>query len=265
MERITKPDGTTISYDKYGSGPPLVLVHGSFSDHITNWQECKDLLAERFTVYAMARRGRGESSVTSGHTLDDESDDTVGVLRAVGEPAFILGHSYGAVCALRAAVRAPETISKLVLYEHPKQGLFTHEIVDPLEAFAARKDWDGLVESFMRMLEVPQEEIDEIKTTPFWSVWITDAPATLNDLRAVQHLRFNAEDYRSLTMPVQLIVGSESPRENYVTDPLAAVLPNARVTTLEGTAHEGMTMVPEQFVAKVSEFLLGVPAPTSGR
>ena len=221
------------------------------------------MLAERVTVYAVARRGRGESSVTSGHTLDDETADTVAVLRAVGEPAFILGHSYGAVCALRAAVRAPETIARLVLYEHPKEGLFTREIVDPLEAYAERGDWNGLVENFMRILEVPQEEIDEIKTTPFWKVWTDDAPATLNDLRALVRLRFNAEDYRSLRMPVVLIIGSESPRENYVTDALAAVLPDARIAALEGTAHEGMTMVPEAFVAAVSGFLLGVPARAS--
>jgi pimeloyl-ACP methyl ester carboxylesterase len=263
MERVQSADGTTVSYEKYGSGPALVLVHGGFSDHVTNWRECKDLLAKRFTVYAMARRGRGESSVTSGHSLEDEMNDTVAVLRAIGEPAFLLGHSHGAVCALGAAVRTPQSVAKLVLYEHPKEGFVTPNVVAGLEAFAARGDWDGMVESFMQMLEVPQEEIDEIKTTPFWSVWIEDAPATLNDLRAAQHLRFNPQDYSSLTMPVQLIVGSESPRENYVTDPLAAVVPNARITTLEGTAHEGMTMVPEAFVAAVSGFLLGVPARAS--
>jgi pimeloyl-ACP methyl ester carboxylesterase len=232
-------------------------VHGGFSDHLTNWQECKDMLAERFTLYAMARRGRGETSVTSGHSLEDEMDDTVAVVKEIGKPAFVLGHSYGAVCALGAAVRAPDSIARLVLYEHPKQGLFTREVVDPLEAFAARNDWDGLVETFMRTLEVPQEEIDEIKKTPFWSVWTTDAPATLNDLRALTKMRFDAEDYRSLTMPVLLIIGSESPRENYVTDALAAVLPDSRIVSLEGTAHEGMTMVPEQFVEKVTQFLLG--------
>ena len=37
MQRITSPAGVTVSYDKYGSGPPLVLVHGSFSDHNANW------------------------------------------------------------------------------------------------------------------------------------------------------------------------------------------------------------------------------------
>jgi pimeloyl-ACP methyl ester carboxylesterase len=257
MERITTPDGTTVSYDKYGSGPPLVLVHGSFSDHVTNWQACISLLADRFTVYAMARRGRGESSVTTGHTLEDEMNDTVAVLRNVGAPTFLLGHSYGAVCSLGAAMRAPETVAKLVLYEHPIENWVTRDVVQRLERFAQRDDWDGLIEAFMRHLEVPQQEIDEIKTTPFWSVWIVDAPATLNDLRALVALRFNAEEYRFLTMPVALMIGSESPRRNYATDALAAGLPNAEILTLEGTAHEGMTMVPEQFVEKVSHFLLG--------
>lgn len=81
MQRIKTPDGTTISFDKYGSGPPLVLVHGGFSDHITNWQECKALLAERFTIYAIARRGRGDSSATEGHSVADEASDVVAVLR----------------------------------------------------------------------------------------------------------------------------------------------------------------------------------------
>lgn len=257
MERITALDGTTISYDKYGSGPPLVLVHGSFSDHVTNWRECRSLLADRFTVYAMARRGRGESSATTGHTLEDEMSDTVAVLRTVGEPAFLLGHSYGAVCSLGAALRAPDRVAKLVLYEHPIENWITRDVVQGLERLARRQDWDGLVEAFMRHLEVPQQEIDEIKTTPFWSVWIVDAPATLNDLHALVALRFDARAYRSLTMPVALMIGSESPRQNYVTDALAAALPNAQILTLEGTAHEGMTMVPGQFVEKVSHFLLG--------
>jgi pimeloyl-ACP methyl ester carboxylesterase len=256
MERVKSADGTTVSYERYGSGPPLVLVHGSFSDHITNWQEAKDLLAERFTVYAVARRGRGESSITSGHSLEDEMNDTVAVVRAVGEPAFVLGHSYGAVCSLGAAVRAPESVKKLVLYEHPDEGFVSPEVLDRLEPFAAKEDWHGLVEAFMQTLGVPQAEIDEIKTTPFWDVWIKDAPATLNDLQALRHLRLHLADYRSVTIPVGLMIGSESPRANYATDALAGVLPDARIITLEGTAHEGMTMVPEQFVNKVSEFLL---------
>lgn len=38
MQRIPSPAGAMVSYDKYGSGLPLVLVHGAFSDHKTNWE-----------------------------------------------------------------------------------------------------------------------------------------------------------------------------------------------------------------------------------
>ncbi len=50
MEKVTSADGTTVSYERYGDGPPLVLVHGSFSDHATNWEHVKPLLETRFTV-----------------------------------------------------------------------------------------------------------------------------------------------------------------------------------------------------------------------
>ena len=263
MQRIKTPDGTTISFDKYGSGPPLVLVHGGFSDHITNWQECKALLAERFTIYAIARRGRGDSSATEGHSVADEASDVVAVLRQIAEPTFLLGHSYGAVCSLNATRQYPVGVGKLVLYEPPRPDTLTPEQISLLLTFAAREDWDGMVEAFMGMQQVPPEEIKEIKKTPFWDVWIADAKATLNDLRALTRWAFRSGDYASLTMPVQLLIGSDSPRELYATDDLAAVLSDVRITTLEGTAHEGNTMVPEQFVEKVSEFLLGVTANAS--
>jgi hypothetical protein len=48
--RVTSPGGVTVSYDRDGSGPPLVLVHGSFSDHRTNWEFVKPLFETRFTV-----------------------------------------------------------------------------------------------------------------------------------------------------------------------------------------------------------------------
>jgi pimeloyl-ACP methyl ester carboxylesterase len=176
-------------------------------------------------VHAIARRGRGETSATEGHSVADEVADVVAVLRAIGEPAFLLGHSYGAVCALGAAAGYPEGVRKLVLYEHPTDQAITGENVARLEAFAAREDWNGLVEAFMAMLEVPQTEIDEIKQTPFWDVWTSDAKATLNDLRALVRHKVDVEQYRSLTMPVQLIIGSESPRDLYITDALASCPP----------------------------------------
>ena len=89
MQRITTPGGTEVSYDRYGSGPTLVLVHGAFSDHETNWEFVKPLFGKRFTAYAVARRGRGETEATEGHSLGDESRDVVAVLQSIGEPVFL--------------------------------------------------------------------------------------------------------------------------------------------------------------------------------
>jgi pimeloyl-ACP methyl ester carboxylesterase len=56
---------------------------------------------------------------------------------------------------------------------------------------------------------------------------------------------------------VLLQIGSESPRDLYVTDALAAALPNARIEVLPGQAHEGMTTAPEMYAESVTKFLLG--------
>ena len=69
--------------------------------------------------------------------------------------------------------------------------------------------------------------------------------------------KFEAERYHTLDMPVLLQIGSESPRDLYVTDALAAVLPNASIGVLAGQAHEGMTTAPGTYAEAVTRFLLG--------
>ena len=256
MERVASHDGTVISYDRYGDGPPLVLVHGGFSDHNTNWTYVKPLLQEQFTVSAVARRGRGETDATDGHALADEAADVAAVVQAVGDAVFLLGHSYGALCALDAAALVPDRVAKLVLYEPPWPNIVGTDVVTRLEQLGEREDWDALVETFMTdVLQVPWDEVTAIRRTPDWATWTADARATLHDMRAVVGHSFVPERYRTLTMPVLLLVGSESPRELYVTDALAANLPDVRVVALEGQAHEGMTTAPELFVETVARFL----------
>lgn len=260
MERITTSNGITVSYVEYGSGPSLVLVHGGFSDHQTNWQEVAPMLRDRFAVTAVARRGRGETSATTGHGIMDEAADVVAVLREIGEPVFLLGHSYGALCALEAAARYPAGVRELVLYEAPNPDIAPAEDVARLEAFGARADWDGMVQVFLdEVLQVPANDIAALRASPGWEIWTSDAAASLHDLRAVVAYRFDVNRFRGLEMPVLLLIGGESPRELYLTDALAAALPNARIHVLEGQAHEGMTTAPEQFVEAISEALLGAP------
>ena len=225
MQRISSPTGTTVCYEKYGSGPPLVLVHGAFSDHHTNWEFVKPLFEKQFTVYAVARRGRGETDATEGHSLEDEGSDVAALIQSIGEPVFLLGHSYGAQTALAAAEspgpRAQAGALRAGLAAHRRE-----EALAPLEELARAGDWDSFAVTFFRdQLFVPVEELDELRATELWPPIIADAAASLGILRALSRYDFKAERFRELRIPVMLQIGTESPRDLYVTDALAAVLP----------------------------------------
>lgn len=256
MHYLSSPAHVTISYEKYGNGPPLVLVHGSFSDHETNWEFVKPLLEQYFTVYAIARRGRGKTDATEGHSLEDESMDVVTLIQAIDEPVFLLGHSYGAQTALAAAAHVPHRVRKLVLYEAPWPHIISQEALAGLEALAHVGAWDEFTLTFFRdVLFVPVDELDDLRKTELWPPIIADAKASLRDLRSLSQHNFDVESFRSLPVPVLLQFGTESPRNLYVTDALATVLPNVRIEALPGQAHEGMTTAPQLYAETVSRFL----------
>lgn len=100
MNRIISKDSTPIAYQQSGKGPPLVLVHGTTADH-TRWAPVLQPLEEHFTLYALDRRGRGESGDADAehYSIEREFDDVAAVVDSIGEPAYLLGHSYGALCA----------------------------------------------------------------------------------------------------------------------------------------------------------------------
>jgi len=255
-ERIKTPDGITVSYTTYGRGPTLVLVHGGFSDDATNWEFVKPLLEDRFTICAVARRGRGETDVTEGHSLEDEARDVAAVIETLREPVFLLGHSYGAQCSLAAAALVPSRVRKLILYEPPGTATIRPDTLRRLEDLAAKAAWDEFAFSFFRdSLQVPEAELESVSATDLWPPIVGDGRASLGDLRAIARYDFKPERFKQLTCPVLLQIGSESPRRLYATDALAAYLPDVRIETLAGQAHEGMTTAPEMYAASVIRFL----------
>jgi pimeloyl-ACP methyl ester carboxylesterase len=257
MQRLKSPNGIHVSFRRYGGGHPLILVHGSFSDHETNWGLVEPYFASGFDTYAIARRGRGLTDRTVGHHLRNEVIDTVTVIASVGEPVYLLGHSYGALVALEAARTMPKAVRRLVLYEPPWPEAITDGKLPRLETIASTGDWDAFAASFFAdCLGVDQGEIEQMRSEEsIWNPILADAPASLNDLRALDRYRFRPERFESLPMPVLLQTGSESPTGLYVTDALAAVLPDSRIDQLPGQAHEGMTTAPELYAESVSRFL----------
>ena len=81
-------DGTRIGYRRLGSGPAVVMVHGSVSTH-TDWMPAARLLSDRFTCFAMDRRGRRGSGFGHGpYSIEREYEDVCAVLDAAGRTPY---------------------------------------------------------------------------------------------------------------------------------------------------------------------------------
>ena len=114
---VQSADGTPIAFECAGAGPSLVIVHGGTGDR-TRWTPLFPLLAPHFRVCAMDRRAHGASGDAPSYSLLKEVEDVIAVVEAQPRPVFVLGHSFGAVCAFEAAFHTTR-IEKLALYESP--------------------------------------------------------------------------------------------------------------------------------------------------
>src|SRR5215471_17537852 len=117
MEIIWSKDGTTIAAWRSDVGAPLLLVHGTTADH-TVWTPVRVALERHFSVWTLDRRGRGSSGDAAAYALERECEDIAAVIDAIGGAVHVLGHSFGGICALEAALLTPN-IGRLILYEPP--------------------------------------------------------------------------------------------------------------------------------------------------
>ncbi|MEV0741217.1 alpha/beta hydrolase [Streptomyces sp. NPDC050549] len=113
---IADSDGTSIYYERHGSGPAILFVHGSGGHHTAWWQQVA-ALREEFTVVTVDLRGFGKSD-SSMPEFDgqDFPGDVVAVLDQEDlADAMLVGQSIGSVAALRAALLRPERVGSVVL------------------------------------------------------------------------------------------------------------------------------------------------------
>ncbi len=92
---------------------PVVLSHGMW-DHARSFAAFAPLLAPHFRVIAVDARGHGDSGWADNYTWLTDVFDIITVLRWVGRPVFLVGHSKGGGQATDAARLLPDAVVKLV-------------------------------------------------------------------------------------------------------------------------------------------------------
>ncbi len=262
METVTSKDGTEIAFKRTGSGPPLLLVHGSAGDH-TRWElfDVRPALAQHFTVYAMDRRGRGGSGDADNYKPDLEFEDIAAVVNSIDEPVTLLGHSYGAFCALGASL-ITDNLRNLILYE-PVFAVGDHQFVSPdviteLKAVMDKGDKEQLLILFMKKVaRISHDELEVLRSAPGWQRRVDAAHTLLRETEEPTRYTFNPEQFAEMTTPTLLLAGSESPAFfKEVTRVTSNQIPNNRIKTFEGHGHVAMNTAPELFIETVIDFAL---------
>lgn len=262
MEKVTSRDGTTIAFTRRGSGPPLVLVHGTTSDH-ARWDGVSPRFEDDFTVIAMDRRGRGGSGDADTYEVAREGEDVVAVIEAVDDPVYLLGHSYGGVCALEAALLT-DRISKLVLYEPvvpnpPHRIIYRSELVAKAQALLDEDRREEALEVFAReALGMPDPDWETYRKSPVFPRRVAMAHTLYREMDIDRIYEFRPERFGGFSIPTLLMVGSESPSLfHHAADAVRKALPDLAYTELAGQQHIAMDTASDLFADTVKGFLLG--------
>jgi pimeloyl-ACP methyl ester carboxylesterase len=236
-----------------GKGPALVLVHGSMCDH-TALDALVAELRRDFTTFAMDRRGFGASPDTDDYSAEREFDDVAAVVEAVaarkGGSVVLFGHSWGASCAIGAALRS-RAIRLLLLYE-PSLGLrYPRDLLDRIEAQVAAGDAEGAILSVLIGLGgLTDEQADAMRASPMWPARLATAPTIVREARIEDGWVHRAGEFDDVTAPTIFLAGAESPPElAEVTRQCAAAIAKARVHMLEGHGHFAYRTHPAEIAA----------------
>jgi pimeloyl-ACP methyl ester carboxylesterase len=266
---------------------PIVLCHGMW-DHARSFATLAPLLAERYRVIALDARGHGDSQWGDAYNWLAWVSDIIALIRSLERAVYLIGHSMGGGQATDVARAIPERILKLVNIdgfgpppttgaEPPVPQRFA-EFLDFRQRITKRPTWrpyPGITELAERRREQnPRLSLEWLRYFSFhgarqtaegW-VWKSDPQMALGMGPWVPE--WIAPGYRTLTMPMLAITGSEpdtwGPLPAKVLDERLALVPQLERCTIAGAGHFVHIEQPEATAQAISAFL-AMPLLSGGR
>ncbi len=161
-DRATKKQSldSDLYIETWGSGVPVVLVHGSLATGAEEWEAQRPLADEGYRLIVLDRRGYGSSPAAQGEDFLRDAED---IAEVIGEGAHLVGHSYGGLGVLFAAARRPEATRSLTLLEPGAFGLAQRHPAARALLNAVRSLWDEDLpdeEWVVRFLELVGSDLD---------------------------------------------------------------------------------------------------------
>jgi len=265
-------NGYSLNYLEEGNGNPVVFIHGGVGDYRA-WIPRMDTYSNDYKVITYSRRyaypNKQEYDTLADFSQVIHAKDLNTLITKLNlTDVNLVGHSYGALTALAAAIENPERISSLVLGEPPAASLLTDNQI-------GRDGWQAMMEDYIRPsaqafrenenekgierflqgvmgdefrlnqvpLEVKQAWMDNLLEV--WGQNINESSEPLDE-----------EKIKALQVPVLLLYGENSPmyfRE--IIKELEILLPNSEKVLIENSSHGLYFENPEACDKVILEFL----------
>jgi pimeloyl-ACP methyl ester carboxylesterase len=250
-------DGAEIAYWTGGEGPPLVLVHGITSTHLT-YDELLPHLTSQRTVTVYDRRGRGLSGDSSPYDFEAEFDDLFAVLDAIGEDwVDLFAHSFGAYIAIGASERDREDrIRKMAFYSPGFGDRYPESTLADIDALVESGERDEALRVLLiDIIGMTVEEVDFMQQSPAWAARIESVHTVARECRADQDFSLDEARLGAVETPVLVISGETNPpNKQAVASRLATLLPGATLSVISGEGHVAHHTAPDRLAGLVLEF-----------
>jgi pimeloyl-ACP methyl ester carboxylesterase len=269
--KFIQVDGVRLHYVERGSGPPLVLLHGSATmaqDFFLSG--LVDLAAANYRVIVFDRPGFGYSERPRDVIWGPQAQAKLlhAALEQIGiSQAVVLGHSWGALVAMALALDYPDSVRSLIVasgYFYPTlrpEALITAQRLIPVYGDIMRYTTTPIMMRlmwpvFLKRVFQPNDVPRRFKDFPIWM-----AARPLQIRASAEELTFAIpaamalrKRYRLLRVPLTIISGSED-RMTYVSNHaqrLHAELPESALRLISGAGHMVHHAAPEQVMEAVN-------------
>lgn len=221
-----------IYYEVYGTGYPLILLHGN-SESMLYFQNQIEALSEKYQVILIDTRGHGHSSFGQlPLNFDLFANDVTAVMDKLSiDMAHILGFSDGGNTAISIALKYPQRVRTLILnganlYPEGLNNAVKHQIFR-----------EHMLYSFLSLFSEKAKIKKEIISL------MIDQP------------QFSEKEIQSIKIPTLVIVGEHDMIKQTHTNKIAALIKDAKLEILPNADHFAAKKVPQEFNTAVIKFL----------
>jgi pimeloyl-ACP methyl ester carboxylesterase len=249
-----------LDVERIGTGPPVVLVHGSIVDARRTWRKQYEL-AENWSLCLPNRPGFAASPPLERGDFELEAPM---IAELLGAGAHLVGHSYGAVLALLAAAQRPGAVRSLVISE---PGCFRlaagHPAVDELIEHGERLYASGELISAPEFLRLFRDGVHSAHETPDeLPDWLEHGARLAARERPPWEAEVPLDALAAADFPKLVISGDHSPAFECLCDVVATRI-GAERAVLAGRGHT-IPSLGEPYNALVHEFMARAELRTAG-